>query len=103
MVNEIEQTVHQVNELAKEGVLSIEFEHFDAVYGFTYRGFDDKYLVLINDESSKESQLKTLLHEVRHICSHFGSEAERKKHEHDAENFSDECLENMDIVYDLVI
>lgn len=80
--------------LEEDKTVNIIFESFDSIYGLTYRGNNDKYLIMINKNLSYELQIETLWHEAKHIYSHMGKSGDIKIFEKEASDFAKRCSGN---------
>lgn len=60
----------------------------------------DKFAIVIDPSLSYEQQLKEILHEAKHICSHLNTDYSVYDAECEAENFSDYAINHIDIIND---
>jgi Zn-dependent peptidase ImmA (M78 family) len=77
------------------------------IYGFVYADPSGAYLIIINDNINHETQIKTLLHEIKHIIydmpqgSYFitpGLDIRHESSEQEADKFADYYL-NIQLKY----
>lgn len=88
--------------LEEDSSVRIVFESFSTIYGLTYKGTNDKYLMIINTNLSYEAQIETLWHEAKHIYSHFDTEGNITVFEKDADKFAKRGLKCNSEVLELV-
>lgn len=70
-----------------------------SVYGVTYRGFNDKYLMIINSNISPKAQRETMFHEAYHIANHFGRPGEVTTFEKETKEFTKRVVKNYDEIF----
>lgn len=92
--NDLVEVAEYMRRLEEDKTVSIVFEGFESIYGLTYRGSNDKYLMLINKNISYELQIETLWHEAKHIYSHIGRKGDLKIFEKEANDFAKRCTED---------
>lgn len=94
--DEIVEVGEFMKRLEEDSSVRIIFEGLDSIYGLTYKGTNDKYLMIINKDICYEAQIRTLWHEAKHIYSHF-NETEKItlfEKEKEANDFAKYCLKN---------
>lgn len=78
--------------LEEDSTVRIVFESFNTIYDLTYKGANDKYLMIINTNLSYEAQIETLWHEAKHIYSHLAKEGDIILFENEADKFAKRAL-----------
>lgn len=78
--------------LEEDSSVRIVFESLNTISGVTYKGTNDKYLMIINTNLSYTAQIETLWHEAKHVYSHTGKKGDITVFEKDADKFAKRCM-----------
>jgi Zn-dependent peptidase ImmA (M78 family) len=87
-----------IRRLEEDKTIMIAYERFETIYGLTYHGQNDKYLVLVNKDITNELQKETIWHEAKHIYSHMDIKGDVTVFENEANKFAKKCVHSENLL-----